>query len=402
MTAILSLRPDATPRTVSRPRRWCILSVLGCSLLAGCYIPVEGIRAPNPGPTATPPWPYDAGVLPPGRTAEVPPSGTADTTNSPRPASRTTAYGESHAPTTPPPPSQSTPPQYADWLVDGAEGRGFAYYLAQGYRRYAKHEDNAHDFEDAAKFLFRAGAVDRGERVEPELLSVRTLPGYAVDDLLYARQRLMSVLHRGAAFRLPKLTASAQVNFDCWMEQQEENFQPHDIARCRGGFEADIVRLESALIERPQPQVPAIACPPPAPIQAGCDSPPPLYVLFDLDKHILDEAGKTVLQQAVGIAKRSAALSLIVAAHTDRAGSDAYNDALSRRRLDTILAALEANGLDPARLARASYFGETKPRIATPDGVPKAENRRVEIRFACPAPDKAPPVGTLPCPRIDP
>lgn len=81
------------------------------------------------------------------------------------------AYGGNPPNPTPPPPSQSITPQYATWLVDGPEGRGFAYYLSEGYRRYAKLEDNAHDFEDAAKFLFRAGEVDRGRK--------RSSPGIA-------------------------------------------------------------------------------------------------------------------------------------------------------------------------------------------------------------------------------
>ncbi|MEI7613076.1 MAG: OmpA family protein [Betaproteobacteria bacterium] len=281
---------------------------------------------------------------------------------------------------TPPPPSQSITPQYATWLVDGPEGRSFAYYLSAGYRRYAKLEDNAHDFEDAAKFLFRAGEVDRGEKVLPELLTMRTLPAYSVDDLLYARQRLMAAFNRGATTIFPKLAASAQVHFDCWMEQQEENSQPQDISQCRRAYEADIVRLETALIPR-TPAAPTPSCPPPAAMPA-CDS-NPLFVLFDLGKHDLTSAGRAVLQQAIELTRRTGNTPLIVAAHTDRAGSDAYNDALSKRRLDTVIAALESSGIPKDRLARANYFGETKPRVETPDGVPSQENRRVEIRLAC-------------------
>lgn len=36
------------------------------------------------------------------------------------------------------------------------------------------------------------------------------------------------------------------------MEQQEENSQPQDTAQCRRAYEADIVRLETALIGRVQ------------------------------------------------------------------------------------------------------------------------------------------------------
>lgn len=336
-------------------------------LLSGCYAPINGVRESNPGPTATPPWPYEQGVYPPG--------GGIPTGGAMRPATGYAPWPAGGVGQTPPPPSQSEPAQYADWLFDGPEGRGFAWYLAQGYRRYAKHEDNAHDFEDAAKFLARAGAVERGEHVEPEHLTMRTLPAYAVDDLLYARQRLMRALANGAAVRLPKIAANAQVAFDCWMEQQEENFQPHDVARCRRDFEAFIVRLEGLREVGP-------AC---APAEPAC-VPQSHLVFFDLGRHELTAAGRDTLQQVVEQARRSPAGSLIVSAHTDRSGSDQLNDALSRRRLDTVLDALSAAGIARERLARAEYYGERQPRVPTADGTRMPENRRVEIRLSCTVP----------------
>lgn len=359
-------------------------------LLSGCYFPTQGIRDPNPGPGASPPWPYEPGTYPPGRSAAATsyPAGT--------PLGRPTPGYAQESTQTPPPPSQSITPQYADWLLDGPEGRGFPAYLAEGYRRYAKHEDNAHDFEDAAKFLFRAAAVERGEHVEPEHLSLRTLPSYAVDDLLYARQRLMQALNRGAANRLPKLAANAQVAFDCWMEQQEENFQPHDVARCRHDFEALIVRLEGP--PEKSNSCPQVQCPASAPCQApmaACDS-AVRFVNFDLDKHDLKAPAREVIREAAEQARQSSGRSLVVSAHADRAGSDKHNDALSKRRLDAVLEALAGAGVPRERLARAEHFGETRPRLATPDGVPAAENRRVEIRLSC-EPVAAPAAGLPLC-----
>lgn len=344
-------------------------------LLSGCYIPTQGIRDPNPGPTASPPWPYEEGARPPGRSAS--------------PAAHSGGLGDSAVRgTTPPPPSRSVPPQYSDWLFDGPEGRGFAFYLSEGYRRYAKHEDNAHDFEDAAKFIFRAGAVDRGERVEPEQLGMRILPDYAVDDLQYARHRLMQALGRGAAQRLPKLAANAQVAFDCWMEQQEENLQPHDVARCRRDFEAFIVRLEEPPL-KPQPAActgPACLAAAPCPAPA-CDA-TPLLIHFELDKHELPPSAAEVIRQATDRA-RGSERPIVVGAHTDRSGSDRYNDALSKRRLDSVIEALTAAGVPRERLRPAEFFGETRPRVPTADGVREPENRRVEIRLSCGSPSEA-------------
>lgn len=353
------------------------------SLLTGCYFPTQGIREPNPGPTATPPWPYEPGVYPPGRAvpaapAAIPMAPAYGGMTPPRPAA---GYAP-EAGQTPPPPSQSVPPQYSDWLFDGPEGRGFAYYLAEGYRRYAKHEDNAHDFEDAAKFLFRASAVERGERVEPEHLSMRTLPAYAVDDLLYGRQRLMAALNRGASVRLPKLAANAQVAFDCWMEQQEENSQPHDVARCRRDFEGLIVRLEGTP-EKSAPACQPAQCAESKPCPAPACDPMLRLVHFDFDKHDLKAEARAVIQQVAELARQSPGRMLVATGHADRAGADRHNDALSKRRLDAVIEALVSAGVARERVARAEFFGERQPRLATADGVRAPENRRVEIRFAC-------------------
>jgi OOP family OmpA-OmpF porin len=282
--------------------------------------------------------------------------------------------------------------QYSDWLFDGPEGRGFSFYLAQGYRRYAKHEDNANDFEDAAKFLHRAGAVERGERIEPEQLHLRILPVWAVDDLVYARQRLMRALSLGAAERLPKIAANAQVAFDCWMEQQEENTQPHDVARCRKDFEGFIVRLEYPPVKLPAPLPAAPECMPLSGHQVKQAAPAPapscsknVDLFFELDRHDITEEGRQSLQEAMAHMRSTPAARLELRAHADRSGSDQHNEALSRRRLNSTVAALQQMGLPLERITIARHYGETRPRVPTPDGVREAANRRVEMHVLCSA-----------------
>lgn len=381
-------------RSVTQSVSFSLALLLG-ALLSGCYVPTNGVRDPSPGPTASPPWPYEPGVNPPGRTVY---QGQVSPQERPLP-NYNQGYGQvpmaayggwqgGAVGASAPAPSRSIPERYPDWRFDGPEGRGFGWYLAAGYRYLAKDEDNQHDFEDAAKFLSRASSVENGVIVEPERLTMRTLPAYAVDDLLYARQRLMQALGRGAASRLPKLAAEAQVAFDCWMEQQEENIQPHDVAKCRGDFEAAIVRLEGALFEKVRPQEPA-RCPPPPCQPAPCPAPvcseSVQLVYFDHDKHEMTTAGRNVIQLAAEEYKRHPGTSVVVSGHADRSGGDSYNDALSKRRLDTVIQALEQAGVAANSIARAEYYGEHRPRVNTADGVRKAENRRVEIRMSCAA-----------------
>src|SRR3546814_13032520 len=78
-----------------------------------------------------------------------------------------------------------------------------------------------------------------------------------VGTLTSSRERLMAVLAAGAAQSDPTQAAEAQVAFDCWMQEQAENFQPDDIAACRDRFEAAMAGLEREPAPTPPPAPPA-------------------------------------------------------------------------------------------------------------------------------------------------
>ena len=67
----------------------------------------------------------------------------------------------------------------------------------------------------------------------------------------------------------------------------------------------------------------------------------------------------------------------MVAGHTDRSGSDSYNESLSKARAEAVAAALAERGLD--QKIKVKWYGERQPRVSTPDGTREQENRRVEI-----------------------
>ena len=70
--------------------------------------------------------------------------------------------------------------------------------------------------------------------------------------------------------------------------------------------------------------------------------------------------------------------SFSVTGHTDRSGSDAYNDRLSMRRADAVANRLGTAGIERGALSVAGR-GETEPKVQTPDGERNPTNRRVEI-----------------------
>lgn len=69
---------------------------------------------------------------------------------------------------------------------------------------------------------------------------------------------------------------------------------------------------------------------------------------------------------------------LVVVGHTDKVGSDVFNDALALRRAEAVRTALIARGVASANIVAVGR-GKREPLIPTADGVAEPRNRRVEI-----------------------
>jgi OmpA-OmpF porin, OOP family len=133
------------------------------------------------------------------------------------------------------------------------------------------------------------------------------------------------------------------------------------------------------LMTAPTPEVPVIAMPePPRPRTAACDSPLAATLFFDWDSIVLpanaDETLAFVSENKVACGWNS----FTVIGHTDRSGSDGYNDTLSRRRAEAVAAKLQASGLSASALT-VSGRGESEPKVSTADGERNPTNRRVEV-----------------------
>jgi OOP family OmpA-OmpF porin len=108
-------------------------------------------------------------------------------------------------------------------------------------------------------------------------------------------------------------------------------------------------------------------------------------VNFDFDKATLRPDAVSILNEAIEILKRYPDLKVEVAGHTDSVGSDAYNQGLSERRAKTVYDYLTSNGVDAARLAGPTGYGESRPIApnTNPDGSDnpegRAQNRRTEL-----------------------
>ncbi|MSO81342.1 MAG: OmpA family protein [Alphaproteobacteria bacterium] len=157
------------------------------------------------------------------------------------------------------------------------------------------------------------------------------------------------------------------------MQEQEENFQPKDIAACRSAHDAAMAELA--------PPAPAPA-PAPAPRAAAADVSPDtsrtFLVFFDWDSYVLTDGAKSVVATASREAGQMGRITMVATGHADRSGTDTYNIDLSRRRAEAVKAELVRLGTPAIEIAVESR-GEAEPLVPTGDNVRKAQNRRVQI-----------------------
>ena len=266
-----------------------------------------------------------------------------------------------------------------------AVGSPFTQHLAAEYRDFSNNEMNEMlDYPDALHFARKGLAAASGETVMPEPISDWNLLPRHMEELSTARGRLIVAFDLGAREVAPQQAAIAQARFDCWIEQQEENWQDGDILHCKNQYLEAITALEG-MIEPYQP-VPAPPAPMPAPMEMPVAAEPmtpeeAMYlVFFDFDKSDIGAGGQNVLD-AVAEEVRSRSLnSVTIVGHTDSSGPQSYNNKLAMRRANAVRDALVTRGIDQA-LIRVEGRGENDLLVQTADGVREPANRRAQITF---------------------
>ncbi len=250
------------------------------------------------------------------------------------------------------------------------QGSAFQSQLYDGYIDLASAEFDEGDYRDSDSFADRAIVAATGNQVEPEKIDARDLPADKIDELSSARQRLISALSSAAAEAKPVEAARAQVMFDCWMQEQEENLQPADIEACRSAYFVAVGKLEGA----PQPK--EIVQPEPAPASL----PGPFVIYFDFDQAKLTSEGRAVLDDVLRAASASDFSKIVAIGHTDLAGDSRYNSELSRKRAKAVAEFLIESGIARSNLA-VSARGQEEPSVPTAQGQREQRNRRVEVKF---------------------
>ena len=244
------------------------------------------------------------------------------------------------------------------------QGPPFNDQLRVGYLELADMIGGSGDSGDQDHFLRKAVASAKGlaqvpdQVVMPDAMDYRSEGTDTDGALASGRARLLDAFARSARRLAPLDSATAQVSWDCWFEGAEAG-RAKQVETCRKAFEDAMDRVDAAL--------------------AG-DEEQAFIVFFAWDDASLTPVGRTVLEQVAQAYADGNSPKIVLAGHADRSGTDAYNMKLSEARAKNAAAVLSGLGV-PDDAMDVTWYGETRPRVPTPDGVREPQNRRVEFTF---------------------
>jgi OOP family OmpA-OmpF porin len=145
---------------------------------------------------------------------------------------------------------------------------------------------------------------------------------------------------------------------------------------------------QTAYVNGPCEEAPAVAAAPAAPAPAPAPAPAAAPTsekvtyaadaFFDFDKAVLKPAGKSKLDELVANLKGLNLEVIIAVGHTDSVGSVAYNQKLSVRRAESVKAYLVSKGVEANRVYTEGK-GKSQPVADNKSAAGRAKNRRVEI-----------------------
>ena len=101
-------------------------------------------------------------------------------------------------------------------------------------------------------------------------------------------------------------------------------------------------------------------------------------VLFDAGTATLKPGAATTVDRLAQFMRDYPERSVRIEGHTDSAGSDTANQALSEQRADAVRESLIERGLEAERIATLGY-GEARPIAGNETAAGRQQNRRVEI-----------------------
>lgn len=249
-------------------------------------------------------------------------------------------------------------------------GTPFQTALTQKYTEFAVSEAKQCDWIDSQRFIDKGMHAAYGQTTPPEELKEWNIPENILPQLTAARAELIEVLSKPELLDAqPETAAEAQFSFDCWVEQQEENWQTEDIEECRDDFYSALSELKAQKIAEALPMTPI-------PL-----TPEEIYnyrVFFDFNSAKVTPKTQKVIDNIIADIKNLKDYEFVLNGYADRAGDEDYNLELSKQRAIAVRKKLVAAGL-PEKSITIFAYGEEDNAVETEDGVAEKANRRVEI-----------------------
>ncbi len=278
-----------------------------------------------------------------------------------------------------------------------AIGSPYTQALSEEYRNFANVEFHSNfDYPDALHFARKGLAAASGENVMPEPLSDWNLNEEHAKELSSARSRLVIAYDLGARELAPALSARAQGSFDCWIEEQEENWESDaDVIACKNRYTESIAKLETTLQEAKMPAPIIISEVQATPVDGILDpieeidmtpaepmaSEDAVYLVFlNWNSTELGASALSVLDAVAKEIKKHPPKGIQLIGHADTSGPSKYNQRLAFKRSVETREALSARGVDPSIISIEGR-GEDELLVPTPDNVREPANRRVNISF---------------------
>lgn len=266
-----------------------------------------------------------------------------------------------------------------------AVGSPFTKALTNEYRSYANAASGGFsNSADSLHFARKGLAAASGIIVMPEPLDDWDLGDRNIVEMAAARAELIDALENGGRELASEKAAVAQARFDCWAEQQEENWESQ--VPCKSAFYDALKAVQGVVGARPaEAPVMAQAEEFPAPVtEMPKGAPVPVeqamfITFFDWNKHNISAGAGDVLDAvAQEIKGRKDVKGVVVIGHTDTSGGIAYNKKLSLKRANAVRDGLVSRGV-VASLVRVEGRGKSDLLVKTPDNVREPANRRAQI-----------------------
>jgi|TARA_B100001540_G_scaffold142008_1_gene126097 OOP family OmpA-OmpF porin len=270
----------------------------------------------------------------------------------------------------------------------------FAQALSESYLEFALYEMNEmHDEMDASYFAKKGINARKNIDISPELINNWDIDDEYIEIVNNKRKELIFTLNTERAALFPKLSARTQLGFDCWLEQLEEGWQTEHIKKCYDmmntglitlandiNHNTDVVEKVNSIKSNKNKENDIEEAKNIKEIKKIDDVEKKLKfeIYFAHNIYKLNNETKITLKDIKNTYNITNNFIIEVVGHTDRSGTDEYNILLSKLRSNEVKKYLTSLGIDNKNIT-SYYYGESRPKIVTADGVREKINRRVEI-----------------------